>query len=843
MDKLEYVKGYLLVGLLLTANQAFPSNLSLPVRVNNYVIPAAFANALQQGTTVPVFIRYDGDSNITRSRQKIADAILLVKDEHFFVNQILLSDTPGNTELAPSVKSLLADLKDRSFNAENRLYINKDVSITLDTHSFYLEMSVNKEAMSAAILPRSSLLAASTVSNVTSVLNYTIGSYISNFGSSHNTGNYLTLDSTSSLRENHLNINGSLYGIGKPERNGHLYRAMYERDYQGNRIALGMVDTWNLQSIASMSALNSSRIYGVSYGNKSSTQIEDNTLSLIPITIFLPAAGEIHVFRDGRLLSIQNFPMGSYELDTSRLPFGVYDVDIQVVVNGKVTNTRKAQINKTFARQSSVTGNLAWQLFSGLLEYNKIDYRHRHNISYGKKETWLAGLAFSTTKPWFSGVNMKSTFYGFDRNAINESEVNVAFNDMLSINQQILAASDESLQSTSTLNLAIPGGYGSLWASRKFGYVGDRLPINKGDYSSAGFSANLNRFVPWMGTFSISRNSDKYNGGTYTNADYSQTLFTNRYATVSMNAGIQRYFFDNRDGKREKYFNLDISLPLSNWASAGISSENGNMLANASLRKTFDNGPITQIGTSLSKRIKTSANNNQYQSDDFSANGYITYDTKYNAGTLSLSRTSGNDTNLSFSSQGNLAWTPESFNLGKGAERSGVVINTNFPEKGKMLAQINGSNYPLTGKSNFISLPPYAEYKIELMNDKNSEDSIEITSGRRNQIVLYPGNVSVITPEVKQLVTVFGRIRRPNGTALVSVDIHNHIGKTKTDNNGEFAMDVDKRYPVITLIDKQGGVCEADLDLREARGALWVGDILCEPQRKMASIEEGKGNA
>lgn len=133
---------------------------------------------------------------------------------------------------------------------------------------------------------------------------------------------------------------------------------MYERDYQGRRFAMGMVDTRNLQSIASMSALNSSRIYGISYGNKSSSQTQDNTLALVPVTVFLPAAGEVHVYRDGKLLSIQNFSMGSYELDTSRLPFGIYNVDIQVVVNGRVVSSRTANINKTFARKSSVTGDL-----------------------------------------------------------------------------------------------------------------------------------------------------------------------------------------------------------------------------------------------------------------------------------------------------------------------------------------------------------------------------------------------------------------------------------------------------------------------------------------------------
>lgn len=152
-----------------------------------------------------------------------------------------------------------------------------------------------------------------------------------------------------------------------------------------------------------------------------------------------------------------------------------------------------------------------------------------------------------------------------------------------------------------------------------------------------------------------------------------------------------------------------------------------------------------------------------------------------------------------------------------------------------MTAQINGQNYPLTGKSNFISLPPYAEYNVELMNDKNAEDSVDIVSGRRSKVVLYPGNVSVLNPEIKQLITVFRRVKDSRGGFYTNADIHNHIGKTRTDERGEFAMDVDKRYPVITLMDKFGGICEADLDLKGAKGAVWIDEIPCEIQQQTAS--------
>lgn len=840
MSNRAYLKGTLFAGLILTINQGWSANSSAPVKVGNYVIPAVFASALYQGMTVPVFIRYEGDESMQRSQQKIADAILTIKDAEFSLNQITINDLPERTQLSPHIKALLEGLQDKGIGDGQRVMINKNASLTLDTRSFYLELTVSREALQAAILPRTNILGDSTAQDLSSVLNYSLGSYYNKYGNNDNASSYLTLDNTLSLREHHLNINGSLYGIGTGNQQGELYRTMYERDYQGRRLAMGMVDTWNLQSIASMSALNSSRIYGMSYGNKSSTQIEDNTLSLVPVTVFLPAAGEVHIYRDGKLLSIQNFSMGSYELDTSHLPFGIYNVDIQIVVNGRVVGSRTANINKTFSRKSSITGDFSWQMFGGSLEYKKMDYRHHNNINYGQQNTWIAGVAAATRQPWLSGVDLKTTLYGFDQNGVNQTEANVIFNNALSFNQQGLIGTDGSWQSISTANLSLPEGYGNVWMSRQYSAIGDRLPLQQNDYVTVGGTANLKKFGSFLGTLTVSRSNNKYTGNTYTNVDYEQSLLANRYASVSLRAGVQNYQYDSGENLRDKYINIDVSIPFATWFSTGVSSQNGNMLANATLRKRFDNSPVTQVGASLSKQLKQKNENAKgYRSDDYAANGYLGYDTKYNAGTLSVSRSAQRNSNYNLSSQGSLAWTKNTIYAAKGTQSSGLVVNTNFSEQGNMIAQINGQNYPLSGKRNFISLPPYTEYKVELMNDKNSEDSVDIVSGRRSSVVLYPGNVSTINPEIKQLITVFGRVKDSRGGYYANADIHNHIGKTRTDEQGEFAMDVDKRYPVITLTDKFGGLCEADLDLKGAKGAVWMGDISCEIQQQTASL---KGN-
>lgn len=124
-----------------------------------------------------------------------------------------------------------------------------------------------------------------------------------------------------------------------------------------------------------------------------------------------------------------------------------------------------------------------------------------------------------------------------------------------------------------------------------------------------------------------------------------------------------------------------------------------------------------------------------------------------------------------------------------------MIFKTGLEDDGKLSAKVNGRIVQLSGNRNYLPLSPYNRYEVELQNSKNSLDSYDIVTGRKSQLTLYPGNVAVIEPEVKQMVTVSGRIRAEDGTLLANARINNHIGRTRTDENGEFVMDVDKSIP------------------------------------------------
>src|SRR5699024_11954560 len=124
---------------------------------------------------------------------------------------------------------------------------------------------------------------------------------------------------------------------------------------------------------------------------------------------------------------------------------------------------------------------------------------------------------------------------------------------------------------------------------------------------------------------------------------------------------------------------------------------------------------------------------------------------------------------------------------------------TGLEDDSQISANINVRTFPRNGLRIYLPLSPYRIYEVELQNSKNSLDSYDIVSGRKSHLTLYPGNDAVIEPEVKQMVTVSGRIRAEDGTLLANARINNHIGRTRTDENGEFDMYVDKKYPTIDI--------------------------------------------
>ncbi len=257
---------------------------------------------------------------------------------------------------------------------------------------------------------RSEDIGQSSVNTLSSNLSYNLGVYnnqMRNGGS--NTSSYLSLNNVTALREHHVVLDGSLYGIGSGQQDSELYKAMYERDFAGHRFAGGMLDTGTCSPSGPMTAISAGKIYGLSSGNRGQL----HRLRQQPVghagDCLLPAAGEVHLTRDGRLLSVQNFAMGNHEVDTRGLPYGIYDVEVEVIVNGRVVSKRTQRVNKLFSRGRGAGAPLAWQVWGGSFHMDR--WSESGKKTRPAKESWLAGLSASGS---LSTLSWAATGYGYD---------------------------------------------------------------------------------------------------------------------------------------------------------------------------------------------------------------------------------------------------------------------------------------------------------------------------------------------------------------------------------------------------------------------------------------------
>ncbi|HDK5884927.1 TPA: CS1-pili formation C-terminal domain-containing protein [Klebsiella variicola] len=769
-------------------------------QIGGVIIPQAFSRALQDGMSVPLYIHLAGSQD-TRDDQRIGSAFIWLDDGQLRVRQIQLEESEGNASVSQQTRQQLIGLANAPFSEALTIPLTDSAQLDLSLRQLLLQLVVKRKALGTVLRSRSEDIGQSSVNTLSSNLSYNLGVYnnqMRNGGS--NTSSYLSLNNVTALREHHVVLDGSLYGIGSGQQDSELYKAMYERDFAGHRFAGGMLDTWNLQSLGPMTAISAGKIYGLSWGNQASSTVFDNSQSATPVIAFLPAAGEVHLTRDGRLLSVQNFAMGNHEVDTRGLPYGIYDVEVEVIVNGRVVSKRTQRVNKLFSRGRGIGAPLAWQVWGGSFHMDR--WSESGKKTRPAKESWLAGLSTSGS---FSTLSWAATGYGYDNQAVGETR------------------------------LTLPGGFSSVWVNQERTRIGDQLRRSDADNRAIGGTLNLNALWSKLGTFSVSYNDDRRYNSHYYTADYYQTVYSGAFGSLGLRAGIQRYNNGDSSANTGKYIALDLSLPLGNWFSAGMTHQNGYTMANLSARKQFDEGTIRTIGANLSRAISGDTGDDK----TLSGGAYAQFDARYASGTLNVNSAADGYVNTNLTASGSVGWQGKNIAAsGRTDGNAGVIFNTGLEDDGQISARVNGRIFPLSGKRNYLPLSPYGRYEVELQNSKNSLDSYDIVSGRKSHLTLYPGNVAVIEPEVKQMVTVSGRIRAEDGTLLANARINNHIGRTRTDENGEFVMDVDKKYPTIDFSYGGNKTCEVALELSQARGAVWVGDVVCSGLSSWAAVQQ-----
>jgi len=130
---------------------------------------------------------------------------------------------------------------------------------------------------------------------------------------------------------------------------GHYISALYaQREYRDHFLRAGYFLP-SFQGVSRQPRAPGTQNYtsfGLMVGSSDVLLAEGGSAAVYPVYVTASRDGVVEIYRDGNLISTQAVSPGMQEIDTRRLPGGIYDVELRVVEDGQVTSTESAAIHK-----------------------------------------------------------------------------------------------------------------------------------------------------------------------------------------------------------------------------------------------------------------------------------------------------------------------------------------------------------------------------------------------------------------------------------------------------------------------------------------------------------------
>jgi Mat/Ecp fimbriae outer membrane usher protein len=171
-----------------------------------------------------------------------------------------------------------------------------------------------------------------------------------NGGQEQDTGGRYGLNASSSLGNWSQSFDLQLSRLGGTDDT--VYHAVHElytqRELAGQFFRLGYFtpssDGLNRQ-IRSFGA-NPDTALGVMYGSSDSLAINNPQPSVYPIYVTANRQASVEIYRSGLLISTQAVSAGLQSLDTRPLPGGIYEVEVRLIEDGRITATTQELVYK-----------------------------------------------------------------------------------------------------------------------------------------------------------------------------------------------------------------------------------------------------------------------------------------------------------------------------------------------------------------------------------------------------------------------------------------------------------------------------------------------------------------
>ena len=114
------------------------------IKIGGYIIPPAFVSALEEGMSVPVFLRLSDDAKKNQSEDKIADAVIVIDQGKIKLSSIQLIDSTQGPKLNSLLVEKIENKQNAIFDDTNGIVIDNNAVLKLNISSFNLSLDVDK---------------------------------------------------------------------------------------------------------------------------------------------------------------------------------------------------------------------------------------------------------------------------------------------------------------------------------------------------------------------------------------------------------------------------------------------------------------------------------------------------------------------------------------------------------------------------------------------------------------------------------------------------------------------------------------------------------------------------
>jgi hypothetical protein len=620
-------------------------------------------------------------------------------------------------------------------------------------------------------------------------------------------------------------------GVEGSEMNRYVQNLYAQREMAGQfaRVGYFMPDSSGLIRQPRTRGSRNDAVLGVMFGSSDTLRVSRGGASLYPIYVTANRPGLAEIYRDGVLIHTQPLQAGLHPLDTAPLPGGIYAVEVRVVEDGQVTTTSNEMVYKP-SRWSNPDQRWRYNAYAGQtrnLWRNPNDDRDDSTaagimVNYLLHPRAMAGLSVQHTE----GESYLGASLDWELSAV------------ASMYGNLYHSADGGSGSDAQLLLhgkrgSVVLGYSDTW---RVPTVYDRDPVQRQRSFSA--SGNLRLNPSTYLTARVSHSQNDTSGTSYDLGFNRRLTLMGTHSQLRLGAFNRPLTTATGSETRDRGVEMGLTMALGRDRGTSVSGSLGSRTSVTGGRDLYGTVDV-QHRFEEDAAIRSVQGGVTADSHGVAFSGGALFDGRYLHGDIygqQSTRQSGMTAGLNLGSTlvlGSKGGVLTGETAAPFAEAGMIVeLQSDMPNLRLQAYDSQGSGATLRPGRNFVPVTAYKPGSVQLGfagdNDAGAVIDRPVVGYQLNR-----GGVAYAQVKVMQTMTVFGRLVDGQGQPLSGVEVANHAGRTFSEPNGYFSLELSSRTPTLAISRGDTALCQLQVvpeDGSTPDQPVLVGDLRCDGQ-------------